>query len=366
MRRSLIIPVLLTIVCTSPVSGQQPGQARLEESPQADTTQVDPALWKILEDWSRRSSGIRRLEGSIARWKYDLTFGVEYIGEGRFYYEEPDKGRLDLSPRPVTPEMLEAREQPGAKVHRKGGKPFELQSDQPEKWVCDGLRVISMDVEKKSAHVSQLPEELRGTNIMNGPLPFLFGLPPREAVRRFRLKLVQAPSAGNPYARLHAVPKQSNDAQAWKEADVILDTRTGLPAHVQLIHPSGTFKEVYSFSNLKQNDKAGGVLEFFRNSPFKVSLRGYQVNQVEDGAEGSDGGQQVAARVMPNLVRLSHKQAKAKLQQLGLKKGQIRMFQGKAASAQEDVYRVQKQIPAPGTPLSASTEVSLLVWDKMQ
>ncbi len=355
MRRSHIIPALLTIICATSVSAQQAGQPRSGSQSGGQQAQVDPDLWEVLKNWSEKSAAITRLEGHVVRRKYESTFGVEYLGEGYFYFESPDKGRLDLNPYEVTEQMLQARQKPDARVRRKNGKPYKLQSDQPEKWICDGLRVITMEVEKKSATVSQLPEELRGTNIMNGPMPFLFGLPPNEAVSRFRLTLVQRPTARNPYARLHAEPKRAHDAKAWKEAEVILDTRTGLPAHVKLLRPSGTLEEVYSFDpeKLKVNARAGGILELIGKNPFKVNLRGYQVNVNDPGKP-----------VVPDLVGLPHTEAEARLKKLGLKKEQISKIRGDAAQRPEDVYHVQDQVPKPGTPIDGSIRVSMRLWTR--
>ncbi len=371
MRRSLVILVSLAVFCVAATFAQQPEPGGPDTSRAVQRIDVDPELWRVLEDWSEKSAGFERLEGEILRREYETTFAVERVGTGYFYYETPDKGRLDLNAVKITPQMLTARSQKGAKVKRrkKDGAPFTLESGQPMKWVCDGQRIINIDVDVKTASVHKLPEELRGGNIMNGPLPFLFGLPPLEAVNRFALKLTRRPTQQSPFAILKAIPKRSDDASSWKEAEVILDTRTGLPAHVRLLRPSGNLEDVYSFSKLRMNRPGGKIFEFFGRRPFKVDLRDYQIKLV-DGLHDAPAEQPVAKNdpqaepVIPNLVGLSHEDAEAALKRLGISRGNIKKLRGDPAERSTDVYRVQQQSPQPGKPIDTTTRVSLYLWTK--
>jgi TIGR03009 family protein len=365
MRRSFVIFGLLTIFCASAAFAQQPSQARIQE--QIRRSQVDPELWDVLEEWSEKSANVKRLEGEILLRTYDTTFGVERLGEGYFYYASPDKGRLDLNAVPIAPAMLKARNKPDAKVRRKNGVPFKLESEDPVKWICDGVQVISMRVAEKKASVGQLPKHLRGKNIMDGPLPFLFGLPPLEAVNRFSMVLQQKPTQQNPFAKIQAKPRRSEDAKAWKSAQIILDTNTGLPAHVRLVKPAGTLEEIYSFSELKVNARAGRIKEFFGSGdPFKVSLRGYQVNVGETG-DDAPGRQPMAAdrpdrRVVPDLVGMSYKQASTTLSRLGIKAKSITSYKGKPAQDKRDENRVRRQKPLADTPITREMKVALEFW----
>lgn len=375
MRRLFMIPIALFTLGLTPVLAQQAGRARLDDSRAAQRPQVDPELWQVLTNWSQKSGGVQRLEGEIVRRTYDFAFGVERIGTGYFYYESPDKGRLDLAAVEINPAMLKARQAKGARVRRKpDGTPYTLESDAPEKWVCDGERIINMNVQNKTAMVLKLLEEQRGRNIMNGPLPFLFGLPPDEAVDRFHLELLAAPTAKNPMAKLRAKPKRPADAQAWKVAEVFLDTRTGLPAHVRLINPAESGEEVYSFRKLKSNARVGGFLHIFTRNPFKVDLSKYQVDWKDPNGE-SPAQQQIGAApqqarvarggpVVPNLVGMSHKEAEAALNRLGVSKKNVKMRRGHVARKPQDVYRVESQSPAPGTPIKDKTRVALDLWIK--
>lgn len=372
MRRYFVIPVLVAAFGFTATLAQRPGAVRPgTRGANGQRANVDRELWRVLEDWSRKSAAIERLEGEILRRTYDTAFGVERIGEGYFYFEAPDKGRLDLDAYPITPKMRADRQKKGAKVRRKEGVPYKLESDQREKWVCDGKRIISVEVEDKTATVGKLPEELRGRNIMNGPLPFLFGLPPADAVARFEIEMTRRPTQKNPFAWLKAKPKRSDDQREWREADVILDTRTGLPSHVRLIKPSETLEEVYRFSKLKVNSRAGKVLGFFGRQPFKVDLHDYQVNVAmpDNGQPIPGAGPQGAApglAVVPNVIGLSHQKAEAALNRVGIGSKNISKLRGKAARTASQVFRVQQQNPVPGTPIEPGTRVSLRFWTEVQ
>lgn len=369
MRRSLVIPVLLAAWCVGAAFAQQRPVRNSRSFRPVQRADVDPDLWTVLEDWSEKSTGFTRLEGQVLRRTYDTTFAVEQVVRGYFYYEAPDKGRLDLDTVEINQKMLAARQKKGAKVRRKNGEPFKLETGLSEKWVCDGQRIINIEVDSKSAEVHKLPEELQGRNIMNGPLPFLFGLPPLRAVNRFTLNLIRLPSEQSPFAILKAQPKRPDDASSWQEAEVILDTRTGLPAHVRLLRPSGKQEDVYSFSSLRVNRPGGRIFEFFGRDPFRVDLRDYQVN-LADRDRGAPAERPVERNsstidpVVPDLVGMSHEDAEAALKRLGITRKQIRKLRGNPAGDPDDVYRVQRQRPEPGEPIDAETRVALYLWTK--
>ena len=368
MRRYIITPVVLFSFLGSlaVVWARQDGQAPPE---------VDSTLWRVLEFWEARSSKIERLRGDVVRRVYDTKWEVETIGQGLLYFEAPDKGRLDVLPVEINKKLLAARAKKGRRAVRqaKNGDPYRLVSAHGERWICDGQRLISTDEDKKSVDIVALPEELQGQNIMNGPLPFLFGLPPDEAIDRFHLELVAAPTEENPIARIKAIPKRRDDQQNWREATILLDTRTGLPTHVQLKAPGGTKEEVYSFDNMKKNQRT--IPEIFGRNPFHINLRSYTRNIIEDGNASPQPRQEAALRQppqnngikpdqMPNLVGMVHTDAKAELVRRGLDEQNIKLNRGPRAQRKGDVYRVQQQDPAPGTPLERVDVATLMLWTK--
>jgi TIGR03009 family protein len=332
------------------------------QSPAAKTE-----LDKLLKAWSESSDGIDRLEGQVERFVYDTTFETESRSRGEFAYEKPDKGRIDINPVPVTPKVVEGRKKevelakqekrrPEVRV-KENGEPYELAESQAEQWWCDGERIYNIDLVRKQAIVNQIPVQMQGGNIMDSPLPFLFGMPPERAKRRFEMGF----HGGNhdpasKRARLVIYPNLPQDAQSWRQADVLLDTQTWLPIAVQLHDPAGTKITVYSFSNLKRNPLTFENLKFSRFTP---SLKGLNVLTINES--------EVAPPVVPALGGLHFEEALKQLDQLGLKRtkdasNRVTLEQGNVAPTPKQKFHVEAQTPAPGTPLEPGLKVTLRLY----
>lgn len=328
---------------------------------------LPPELEKLLRDWAAASERIQRLEGKHVRRVYDTEYEIEKLSQGRFYYETPDKGRIDITPVKITNRVLTQRQMNEVPIKKKkDGKPFDLKSDEDECWFCDGWRVYELDVAMKEASVAQLPCDMQGENIMHSPLPFLFGMPPEEAKRRFQMSLPQPIDPKTGRAFLHILPRLPQDAGDWASADVTLDLNTFLPDAVQLVDPAGTKITVYSFESLKVNENEWFDKSFDEQSPrrrFRPDLSGFTINS-------SDGGQPDQEK--PELVNVQgmlHFNAVTKLQRQGLmriknnqNKNNIILEAGPAAIREGDVFTVKSQDPPPGTPLQTGMKVRLTIW----
>lgn len=354
--------------------------------------EMSPALVKeldrILEFWSASSEDITRLQGKHFRIVYDTAFEVEKQSEGEFAYEKADKGRLDITPVDVTPELVAARDQEVAKAKAEGRKPsvrvgkngkqFTLVMEQQERWSCDGQRVYSMDIEKKEAIVAQLPADMQGKNIMDSPLPFLFGMPPEKAKHRFTIFFTNGqfdPKSGR--AKLTIYPRLPQDATNWRQADVILDLKEFLPTAVQLLDPAGTKITVYRFKDFKKNEKdwIGNWINADAKTRFTPDLRDFQVQVVGEERPGemaenaagppiSDG-----PAALVNVSGLNHNDAVKQLQRQGLQRvkgnpaaNQIVLEQGPPAKNPDEVFTVKSQDPAPGTPVKPGMKVKLTIY----
>jgi hypothetical protein len=100
----------------APVSRTQaddaPARAQVElknDHLNQDVKPLSPELERLLTDWAASSEKIHRLEGDHLRRVYDLVYEVEKLSQGRFYYETPDKGRINITPVEITKKMLEQR-----------------------------------------------------------------------------------------------------------------------------------------------------------------------------------------------------------------------------------------------------------------
>lgn len=358
-QKNLTVAVLALFVATAtPIFGQQPDENVNGNQPAAPQPKVTKELWQLLSDWADASTNIKKLHGKHVRRAYDHTFRIEKISQGEFWYEGPDKGRIDVQPVKITQKMLDARQQPDAKVERDpGGKPYELKSDLPERWICDGEKVYDIDDTQKEAHVVLLPPEIRGENIMNSPLPFLFGMPPEKAVQRFTMKILTDYRPNYNVVLLEAIPRLQKDAENWSSAKILLDTRTFLPQGVKLTNPAGTKDTRYTFQNMEVN--ANGIFDRFRKSPWDPDLdNSYKVNVI-----GKDQAAAAGGLVMPNVVGQAHDVATNMLLQAGVKRENIKKFSAGAAPQRNLVYKVREQKPEAGKQVSASDSIYLRIFD---
>ena len=161
-------------------------------------------------------------------------------------------------------------------------------SNKKERWICDGNEIKAIDDDNKTYEAIKIPPSQRGDNIMDGPLPFLFGMAPERAKARYEFKLIAENEKA--YA-IEVTPKWKQDAIDWIKAKLILDREMCLPLEVHLYNPAGTTETVYLFSSLQVNK----IRFFFWTNPFQPSLtfegykRSVHNNPVAGGPQGPLG-----------------------------------------------------------------------------
>ena len=370
----------------------------------AMTAEQEQELDGYLEQWSKASSGIFRMEGDIWRHEYDLTFETEKLSRGSFAYEQPDKGKMELNFIRVTPQVLERRQQEVDDAKQNGrpsphrlkttGEPFDLTDSEDEEWWCNGQRIFQLNKQKRQAVIMAIPAAMQGTNIMDSPLPFLFGMPRDKARHRFEIGYNKSQSPKPGATRLHLViyPNLPQDAASWDHADVMLDVQTWLPIAVQMYDPAETTVTVYRFEKLQINQKS-----FIRNfwnggkPSFEPNLAGWTIMRTGEG-EGlaDDGGppaaekaplgkglprglQRPAAQIeagrVPDLTGQPHKQAVETLAALGLsrdeknpKASRVVLLPGPPAATKAAIYTVESQDPQPGSEIKPNTRVTVRLF----
>jgi len=327
----------------------------------AAAVQLDPQaaqLNQILVEWHKKSVEIKRLEGEHVRIIYDYVFQVATRAEGKFYYEAPDKGRIDLVPDP------KGKGVPFPKINPSTNKKVTLtaQPDQPERWICDGKQVLVIDEVQKSAQQFPLPAGARGNNIMDGPLPFLFGMPPEKAKQRYRMKLLQANTKD---IDIIVYPRWKQDLANYKWARIRIERATMLPMAVQMLDPAGSRETVYTFPRIAKNPKKGWLPNFIWKEKyvFKPDLSKYDIQAAQVAPNQLAEKDPVVVpnrrQLVPAVVGFDFKQAKALLQKSGYT---VKMLRGEPATRRELTYRVQKQTPAPKTAVENGSVVALTLY----
>ena len=249
-----------------------------------------PVLEATLVAWYEATKGVNKLEGKHIEVRADKSFRAETHRVGQFFYEAPDHGRIDMEPRPEA-ECVPTRRTDGA---GRPAAPYAVQPGSPKKWVCDGERLLDIKVKEREANLTALPPQHRGSNIMNGPLPFLLGMPPEAVKKRFRMRMMREPKIANraqmdawladpnSQVMLEVLPLLQQDMANWEKAQVLLRKPDFMPVRVKLFEPGGESDTTYIFSDFKVN--ASGFLTLFKGDPFKPNLTGYKIVPVGAGA----------------------------------------------------------------------------------
>ncbi len=275
---------------------------RPRPDPGSIAVQLPEELEDLLRDWEKKSAQIKRMEGKFERFVYDNVFLVQKCATGDFWYAFPDKGRMDFKPRPI--------EDANAKVSRGGGPDgepvqFTAQSDSQQKWVCTGNEIFIINEEQKLFDRVEIPPHLQGTNVVNGPLPFLFGMKAEQAKDRYFLSLGDKHNpdgriGGRRQLHIVAAPRKEMDAKEWRRAEVILEPTHFVPTAIRLIDPTGNRETVYTFYGLKLNPNWLPIFNPFNERPPRgfVGMNA-RAPAEEEGKENSPivpaGGRQPAA-----------------------------------------------------------------------
>jgi TIGR03009 family protein len=391
--RIALIPALLLMAIGSPLSAQDqgldPGIAPNTRQPPPPTTftqdrdpgsppagriarsslqrpemrvdPVDPEVDQLLRDWSEHTKRFKTLSGKHYRATRDFAYGTASLAEGKFFVEMPDKGRIDVSnytaPNPKPGQIIE--------YPAPDGKPTKLTikaEDKREKWICDGKVVRVIDDKRRTYEEVPIPPDQQGANMIDGPLPFLLGMPPDKAKARYRFRLLRKVSDERVW--LEVKPKFTLDAAEWVRAYVLLNLITYLPERVSLFNPAGSTETVYIFQQIDTN-KRGLLQTLFEGDPFNPTHFGYRA-EVHAAPASDPRNPQDNSRKMPLLVGASAKQAKrigSKLQELGY---DVKYVKGSPALSEDQAYHIESQQPEANTPLRPGQKILLRYYDTAQ
>jgi TIGR03009 family protein len=187
-----------------------------------EQAQVD---W-VLAKWEEYSTGVKTFECEFTRFEYDGVFGdgrkPRFVDKGEIRYAAPDKGMFRVKP------------------------PHE------EHWICDGKSIFEYDFQKQQLVEHQLPPELQGKAIADGPLPFIFGAKADQIHNRYHVRLIQA---DNPQEQfwLEAYPKYQADAANLSRATLILKRDGMQPLAIETVLGNGKNKTVFVLEKQKVN-----------------------------------------------------------------------------------------------------------------
>jgi TIGR03009 family protein len=189
---------------------------------------MSPQEQKFLDDvlnyWQQRSQAVERYRCTFRRWDYDPVFGpantFKTYSEGSIKYSAPDKGMYKIEKTLHWTAPTQA-----------GGKPTFVQrpDDVGEHWICDGQSVFEHDAKNKQLIQRELPPDMRGKAIAEGPLPFLFGADAAKIKHRYWIHPLPVPPDVKGEYWLEAYPKTRQDAVNYQKVHVIIAQDDFLP-----------------------------------------------------------------------------------------------------------------------------------------
>jgi len=239
---------------------------------------LEDHLNKVLNFWEFKTSKIERYRCNFKRYEYEMKrrngagnqpiweFVNKTYTEGKIQYEAPDKGLFEA-------ELIKHRtppQEPG------GPAGWQLQTDgHREHWVCDGQSVFEFNHSQKQLIVRPLPPGMKGKQIAEGPLPFMFGAKADQIKNRFWVHVITPPEAQKKKEfHLEAVPKTLQDAQNFRMLHIIIDGNDFLPKAMVLFHRNNA-KTTFLFEDREVNwSTTLAELTGFRRKFFEPALPG--------------------------------------------------------------------------------------------
>jgi len=242
--------------------GVAPAQRGLIGPPFQITPVEQQFVDQILQMWENESSKINTFNSRFELWEYDLVFGPgseipALKSVGQLTYSKPDKGSFKIEEiRRYQPKVANTPPQESDWV---------LQDKEVgAHWVCDGKAVYEYKHEKKQLIVQPLPPDLQGKEIINGPLPFLFGAKAEELNRRYWIRSKQGAPAT---IWLEAYPRTQADAANYHHVEIMLDRKSMQPNAIKVHSPNNQSHSVYMFDKPTINGKLNALLGGLFNAP---------------------------------------------------------------------------------------------------
>ena len=278
-------------------------QAPFAPMGQAPFPPLDPVHQKYLADvlnaWEKSTGGITRYQCKFSRWQFNPETtkdpaAFETAGTGVIKYLAPDKGMFQV-------EELKFRKQKADGTWGHEVIPGQF----GEWWICDGESVHLFDQTQKIAKKYALPPNMRGAEVFNSPLPFVFGVKAEKVNARFWVRPLPPPVAANGQPNqniilLEAYPKFQADAVNYHHVQIYLDQKEFLPLCIVIYltewTPEKDHKEVFEFRDREVN---AGLLAKINEGLFRQSFipkeppKGWTVQEVPFVPE--EDGQRVAA-----------------------------------------------------------------------
>ena len=251
---------------------------------QADQARVD----QILNYWEKHTAGIKTYQTKFRRTSIDTVFGKETLDVGTIRYTSPDKG------------LMRVDKVYDVKPAKDGGKKIYAEKKDVEfgeYWVCDGQAIFQFESRTKTLTETQLPPDMRGKSIGEGPLPFMFGAKAQTMQERYWIREEKVPNNPKGDYFLVAIPKRQQDAANFERllVKLSLSGKSLLPSAMRLYNKQGQID--YQFEDHMSNDPRHRVAGFLNSFVSPKTPRGW--TKVVEDWDGQQLNQRQASRKPP-------------------------------------------------------------------
>lgn len=242
-----------------------PVQVR-QQLPQRAMFQLSPdetdQLHRVLKAWEDEGDQVKNFACEFERWEYDPVFGPaqdpKTKGYGELKYVKPDKGRFHVKKIEHFTPAANPTDPPT----------YQVKKDEfGEQWVCDGKWVYEYKFDQKKLVSYEIPKEMQGKAIVDGPLPFLFGAKKNQLLARYDMKVTEETKE---QVWIDAWPLRREDAANYQHVEVILSKPRMLPNALKVHMPNGKTSMVYIFKPASVNNALSSIIDFFEQprTPF--------------------------------------------------------------------------------------------------
>ena len=289
-------PAVAAPAATAPAATDEATKSAAE--PFQLTEEQRQRLGQLLAYWESKSGKVNTYSCGFTRYEYDHVFGpkdpryAKTKSEGLIRYAAPDKGEFKIT---------RALEYQAPKDGEKAPKYVPIDSETNEHWICDGKSVFELNGSKKQLIQQELPPELQGKKIADGPLPFMFGAEKEKLEQRYWIREVMPPNDRKNEYWFEAFPKTREDAANYHKLMVILDSENFLPTALQVFPPNydprtNPSRTVYTFTNREVDSLIHRSKQFFDRFISPKTPRGWKKVVMQFGAPAGAGPAAQTAR----------------------------------------------------------------------
>ena len=305
-RLSIIVFVAVLWLSSSLGMAQQPAAYQPQVQPQAQP-QIQPQqavapprnpfvvppahqawLDQVLAKWEADSNQVKNFYCDFKRNQHNINgpnpnaVSLYAQEEGKLGYNKPDQGSFEITsslvwnpkaqplPDPNQPAPAQAAPLQGEYKPARDTNGQELPGDH---WVCSGKNIYqyrAYATPKKQLVVTPIPPQMQGEQIVDGPLPFLFGAKAEKLKARFWFEPAKE-LCKEGYIGIHAKPKFAKDAVEYSDVWIALRNEPGkplMPAGLRVLHPNGSWDEyVFDLNGAQVNGMLAGLMNSLFSEP---------------------------------------------------------------------------------------------------